>query len=80
MTNVENYVEQESRRWEHFLNEQGTDAALPKHTSYNLLTTAELTVRLVDVINSENFIGDAKYEPMRMFAPETHWRSREWHE
>ena len=80
MTNMENYVEKESRRWRNFLNEKGADAPLPEPASYNLLTAAALAIRLVDVIKSENFSGDAEYEHTRMFAPEIHWQSREWHE
>ncbi len=79
MLNLEGYVEHEGRAWENYRIRIGNPrSAIPREASFNLLVAAELSVRLVDVINSENFEGDADYEHRRDFAPEVRWESPEW--
>ena len=80
MINVEEYVEHEQKAWADYLaRTDNLRAAIPNYASFNLLVAAELSIRLVDVLDSENFGGDSEYEHRREFAPEIYWQSPEWH-
>lgn len=79
MVNVENYVDREKRVWEEFrIRTANPNAPLPAEPSYNLLVIAEVAIRLVDVLDSENLAGDSEYEARRRFAPEVIRQSSEW--
>jgi hypothetical protein len=52
--------------------------ALPSEAVSNLLGIAELAVRLVDVLESDNFEGDSDYEAKKRFAPVVMLRSDRW--
>ena len=79
MVNLENGVASEKQVWEEFqTNLESRQINLPGEAGYNLLVLAELTVRLVDVLDSENLSGDQEYEVIRRFAPETLYRSNRW--
>ena len=81
MTRLEDRVEAESRVWEEFRKRmESPNAPLPAEASYNLLVIAEVAVRLLDVLDSENFSGDPEYEARKRFVPEVIRRSNEWGE
>ena len=79
MVNVEYYVDREKRVWEEFrIRTANPNAPLPAEYSYNLLVISEVAIRLVDVLGSENLVGDSEYEARRRFAPEVIRQSNEW--
>ena len=81
MINVEDYVNREKRVWEEFrIRTANRNTPLPVEASYNLLVIAEVAIRLGDVLDSENLMGDSEYEARRRFAPEVLRRSNEWGE
>ena len=81
MVNVENCVESEKQVWEEFrMRMEGANPPLPREFGFNLLLIAEVAVRLVDVLDSENLVGDPEYQSRRQFAPEVLRRSNEWGE
>ena len=81
MTRLERVVESEKIVWDEFRKRTGhPNSPLPLEAGYNLLVIAELTVRLVDVIDSDNLDGDTEYEAHRRFAPEVIRRSDQWGE
>ena len=81
MTRLERVVESEKIVWDEFRKRTGhPNSPLPLEAGYNLLAIAELTVRLVDVIDSDNLDGDPEYEAHRRFAPEVIRRSDQWGE
>ncbi|MCH8987763.1 MAG: hypothetical protein IIA92_03050 [Chloroflexi bacterium] len=57
---------------------KGTSIGLPSDAAFNIVTLAAVALRLIDVIESENYIGDPEYESIRHFRPETFHRSRDW--
>ena len=81
MLDLEECVRKEEQTWEGFLSRtQNHNSPLPSEASYNLLAIAEVTVRLVDVLDSENFTGDPEYLYRRKFVQVHLWRSKEWNE
>ena len=81
MTHLEDRVEAELRVREEFSKRmESPNSPLPAEASYNLFVIAELAVRLVDVLDSENFGGDPEYEARRKYVAEVIRRSNEWGE
>ena len=79
MTRLEDRIEAESRVWEEFRKRmESPNSPLPAEASYNLLVIAEVAVRLVDVLDSENFSGDPEYEARRNYVAEVIRRSPQW--
>ena len=79
MSNLEHYVESEKRVWEEFRRRMSDlNSPLPDEANYNLLVIAELAVRLVDVIDSSDLIGDPEYEARRRYVAEARWYSDKW--
>ena len=79
MVNLEAGVESEKRVWEEFqIRMNSPNSPLPQEASYNLLVVAELTIRLVDVFDSKDRIGNPEYEAARRFTPEVFKRSHQW--
>jgi hypothetical protein len=52
--------------------------ALPSEAISNLLEVSELAVRLVDVLDSDNFEGDPVYENKKGFASPVHLQGDRW--
>ena len=79
MQNLEINVASEKQAWEEFpKNEENHQISIPSEAGYNLYSIAELTVRLIDVLDSKDFGGDPEYEARRKFAPELFYRSNNW--
>ena len=79
MTHLEDRVGAESRVWEEFRKRmESPNSPLPAEASYNLLVIAEVAVRLVDVLDSENFSGEPEYEARRKYVAEVIRRSPQW--
>ncbi len=76
---MENYVNREKRVWEEFhIRAANPNAPLPAEPSYNLLVIAEVAIQLVDVLDSENLVGDSEYETRTRYAPEVIRQSNMW--
>jgi hypothetical protein len=52
--------------------------ALPSEAISNLLALSRVAVRLIDVLDSQNFEADQLYEAQKSFAPEILLRSSRW--
>lgn len=80
MLKLERCVKCEEQVWKEFLDRAGHPTSpLPREASFNLLVIAELAVRLVDVLDSENFTGDPEYEDrISVVGGPPVWRSGEW--
>ena len=80
MRRLERCVKCEEQVWKEFLDRAGhPHSPLPREASFNLLVVAELAVRLVDVLDSENFTGDPEYEDrISVVGGPPIWRSDAW--
>ena len=79
MQNLENNVASEKQLWEEFQTYvDSRQAPMPSEAGYNLFSIAELTIRLIDVLDTKAYSGDPEYEARRKFAPETFYRSSDW--
>ena len=76
----EGLVNTEARVWDELykMPQDRNDKSLPAEAEYNLMVLAEVTVRLVDVFDSENYGGDPEYEEVKKYAPPTFYRSSNW--
>ena len=75
-------IHAEEEIWDEFLKSAGhPNSPLPREASYNLLVMAELSVRLIDVLDSENLAGDREYEErIAIIGSPLVWRSIGWGE
>lgn len=79
MVDLEKNILSEKQVWEEFqLRVESRQVPMPSEAGYNLFSIAELTVRLIDVLDSKELKGDPEYEAGRKLVPETFWRSRDW--
>jgi len=79
MLNLEERVASEKQLWEEFqISADSRRAPIPSEAVYNLFSIAELTVRVIDVLDSKDYSGNPEYEGRRRFAPETFYRSKDW--
>ena len=79
MIRLEDCVQAEKQVWSEFrMRTESPNTPLPAEASYNLLVIAELAVRLVDVLDSENMSEDPEYEFRRKYTPEVIRRSPQW--
>ena len=76
----EGLVNTEAKVWDELYRRppDQTDKSLPAEAEYNLMVLAEVIVRLVDVFDSENYVGDPEHEEVKKYAPPTFHRSSNW--
>ena len=79
MVNFESRVVMEKQVWDEFrVRLESRQIPMPAEAIFNLSVIAELTVRLIDVLDSKNYRGDPEYEAIRKFNPEVFWRGDNW--
>ena len=77
IVDFQDMVTDERKIWQIF---RTSDKDLPPEAEYNLMVLAELTIRLIDVLNSENYAGDPNDEGEEGFVSDLFYRTINWNE
>lgn len=79
MVDFESRVVIEKQVWDEFrVRLESRQIPMPAEAIFNMLAIAELTVRLIDVLDSKNYSGNPEYEAIRKFNPVNVWRGDNW--
>ena len=77
--NFESSVASEKQVWDEFqIYVDDRQGQIAPEAVYNIFSIAELTVRVVDVLDTKDYRGNPEYDNRRRFAPELFYRSNKW--